>query len=276
MNLDPLTEEELVSAPRPHLQTIRNPIVPVPATAPTLDFKHPDHGLPRHTWPYFNAEGLVGFVARFEDGLGGKTFLSLMYCSDGDRTRWLACDFPAPRPLYNWPELKAKPADPVLIVSGEANVDAAKILFPQHVSVCCPYGLSSIEKADWSDLKDREVLILPPNDERKSKFIDVSGLCAYKAGSRDVRVLDPDMFANTIWHESIQQRREFDVPQWDARQALSEGWVAETIARRIAESGALPVIPKPLIFDSYGRPTFRMSERGVEGLHQKKLLKVQN
>ena len=135
-NFAPLTEQEFRDAPRPEPEEIKEPIVPVPTDAPALAFRHPVFGEPVKTWPYLDAQSnLVGYMARFKDKDGNKHFCPLTYCRMGKETAWRAHGFPAPYPLYNLPDLIARPEMPVLIVRGEANVDSAKLLFPHLVAI---------------------------------------------------------------------------------------------------------------------------------------------
>ena len=135
-NFEPLTEQELRDAPRPEPEEIKEPIVPVPADAPPLAFKHPEFGVPVKLWPYLDAQSnLVGYMGRFNDEDGNKYYYPLTYCRMGHETAWRAHGFPAPYPLYNLPDLVSCPDKQVLIVRGEANVDAAKLLFQWRVMV---------------------------------------------------------------------------------------------------------------------------------------------
>ena len=157
------SDEELENRPTIFPEVIREPIVPVPAYALPMHFLHPNFGLPKRVWPYFSKGGqLVGYVAGFDDTLGTKHYLPLTFCRTGVEERWHAYSLPRPYSFYNLPALEANRGDEyVLIVRGESNVEAAKTLFPDSVSLCCPYGDAGIHNADWTVLNGRRVVVAP-------------------------------------------------------------------------------------------------------------------
>jgi hypothetical protein len=70
---------------------------------------------------------LIAYSARIEyvdtDGKRKKEVYPLTYCrvKNGERlyVAWRSCGVPAPRPLYNLPQLLASPNAPVIITEGE-------------------------------------------------------------------------------------------------------------------------------------------------------------
>ena len=99
---------------RPKRSTMKTPIIPVPADAPPMSFKHPKYGAPSRVWPYHLADGeLAGYVARFDfvkDGKPRKDCLPITFCDLGNGDRgWRSKGIPVPRPLYRLPELLARP-----------------------------------------------------------------------------------------------------------------------------------------------------------------------
>jgi putative DNA primase/helicase len=55
----------------------RRCVVPVPETAPDAPAMHPKLGRPSKVWRYNDPQGnLLGFVCRFEEEGGAKSFLS--------------------------------------------------------------------------------------------------------------------------------------------------------------------------------------------------------
>ena len=81
---------------------------------------------------------------------------------DGTAWRWKAP--PAPRPLLNLSKLRSNPGT-VLIVEGEKTADAAAKLYPKAVVTTWPSGCKAIDKADWSPLIGRRVILWPDADQ---------------------------------------------------------------------------------------------------------------
>ena len=81
--------------PRRRTEGEKKPLIPVPADAPPMSFKHPRDGTPSCTWPYHLADGgLAGYIARFdfaEDGKPDKDYLPITFCDlGGGRRGWRA------------------------------------------------------------------------------------------------------------------------------------------------------------------------------------------
>ena len=94
------------------------------------------------------------YVCRFP----GKTIRPLWY--DGNTWRWKAP--PAPRPLY-W--ARRLPDAPVLIAEGEKAADAAATHLPDHAVLTWPSGCKAIDKANWSPLAGRHLILWPDADD---------------------------------------------------------------------------------------------------------------
>ena len=88
---------------------------------------------------------------------------------DGTAWRWKAP--PAPRPLLNLDQLRSSPGT-VLIVEGEKTADAAARLFPKAVVTTWPSGCKAIDKADWSPLQGRRVILWPDADQPGQQAMD--------------------------------------------------------------------------------------------------------
>lgn len=88
---------------------------------------------------------------------------------DGIAWRWNAP--PAPRPLLNLDQLRANHGT-VLIVEGEKTADAAARLFPKAVVTTWPSGCKAIDKADWSPLIGRNVILWPDADAVGQQAMD--------------------------------------------------------------------------------------------------------
>ena len=116
---------------------------------------------PRPAPPTKNAESVWHYsddfiVARFP----GKRIRPLHWT--GARWEWKAP--PAPRPLLNLSQIRASTGT-ILITEGEKACDAAAKFFPQATCTTWPSGCKAIDKADWSPLVGRRVLLWPDNDQ---------------------------------------------------------------------------------------------------------------
>ena len=118
-------------------------------------------------YAYKDAEGQVlGYVVRLEDLAGTKITPPLTYCrNDKGIEQWRWKGFEENRSLYGLDQLKQRPDAPVLVVEGEKTCEAARQIFPDHVVVTWNGGCGSVQKSDWSSLKDRDVTIWPDHDK---------------------------------------------------------------------------------------------------------------
>ena len=133
---DPFTDDELREAERSvpaDKSEDPQPIVPVPADAPKLDWSRlrptEAKGDPVGTWSYLTADGEVAFhVARWEneDPHGRKVIRPATW----NGTRWVLKAMPAPRPLFNLPAVLEGPTKSVVVAEGERCVDPATHVFP--------------------------------------------------------------------------------------------------------------------------------------------------
>jgi len=88
---------------------------------------------------------------------------------DGIAWRWNAP--PAPRPLLNLDQLRTRTGT-VLVVEGEKAADAAAKLYPKAVVTTWPSGCKAIDKADWSPLIGRNVILWPDADAVGQQAMD--------------------------------------------------------------------------------------------------------
>ena len=115
----------------------------------------------RFVWDYRNAQGeIIGHVARF-DGDGKKDIVPF-FKKDGQGFAMGAAD--EPRPMYGLEVLaQADPARAVFIVEGEKAAAALQSL--GLVAVSSQGGSNAAAKADWNPLKDRQKIILMPDND---------------------------------------------------------------------------------------------------------------
>jgi putative DNA primase/helicase len=134
---------------------------------------------------------------------------------------WAAKGFPAPRPLYNLPDLFNRLDVPVLVVEGEKAADAAAMLFPDLIVTTPPHGAMSPGKADWSVVKGREVIVWPDHDDAGAGYAHAVARICEKAGAASVAIVNVPT----------------DFPaKWDLADATPEGWTAERLWELLKEA----------------------------------------
>ncbi|PKN40135.1 MAG: hypothetical protein CVU60_17230 [Deltaproteobacteria bacterium HGW-Deltaproteobacteria-18] len=160
-------------------------------------------------WTYRAEDNAVlGYVARY-DGPDGKDIIPF-FKRDGQR--WISGAAQTPRPLYGLDELPGFTGG-IVIVEGEKAADAAQRLLADAVAITWPGGSNAVKKADWAQMRGRNVVVWPDNDEPGLKAArDVEAMCR-EAGATSVRILTPPA----------------GKPKgWDAADAVAEGWSKET------------------------------------------------
>jgi putative DNA primase/helicase len=209
-------------------------VMPVPADAPAPPLKHPRQGNPVKHWEYRNAEGQRLFViARYDikgttsnNGKPKKDFRPLTCWQQADKpVQWHYSGLPdgIPVPLYGLDRLAARPEASVIVCEGEKAADAAEQLLADVVAICWAGGSSAVNKADWSALQGRSVIIWPDHDEPGTKAASqvqqkLQGI------ARNIRTIQPPASKPSTW---------------DAADATPEE------ARQLVD-GCKPVTPVPL------------------------------
>ena len=118
-------------------------------------------------WLYVDAEReFSGGVLRW-DLQSGEKIIRPVTIRDGELA---LAGMPAPRPLYNLPEVIAAVDDDevIFVVEGEPCVDAARGL--GLVATTSAQGSQSAAHSDWSPLAGSEVAIIPDNDASGKKY----------------------------------------------------------------------------------------------------------
>lgn len=223
-----------------------NVLLPVPADAPPppevrafeLSPKKWTKLEPVARWAYRDAAGRVlGYVCRFNLPDGSKEVIPLVYCQEasGDKRKWIWKSLPAPRPLYNLPELSQRPEAQVLLVEGEKAADAARTLLPGYVVITWPGGGKAIDQADWSPLVGRK-LVLWPDADNSHTYPKGHGRAGEVMDYRDQPGPATMHKIAAKLHGKASELRVLDVRDvavdgWDAADALAEGWTEKhTIA----------------------------------------------
>jgi len=230
-------------------------VLPVPADAPPYPAAHFDLGRPTQRWSYRDPAGAVLFhILRFDRIDGGKEFLPLTLWRDAQGLRWRWKSVPAPRPLYGLNALAARPDATVIVCEGEKSADAAARTFPKSVAVTSPGGANAADKADWSVLRGRNVLIWPDADKAGRDYAAKVGatLATLNCG---VSIID----AGTLTRAAPDGgTREPSKDGWDAADAIAE-WPDLAALRRAAWNCAQPFeVPAYVSFGD-----FTMSDAGL-------------
>lgn len=288
----PLTPEETTASVSAAPGKItKTPIIPVPADAPAMEFRHPKHGEPSRSWPYHDAEGrLVGYVCRWDltDDAGNRTkeFLPVTFCDLGNGKRgWRSKGMPSPRPLFGLPDLLARSDALALVCEGEKARDAGAALFPDMVATTPAHGAKSPHLTDFGPCAGRVVVIATDHDEpgktdAKGKphhpgrdFGDTVAEMARAAGAVEVLHLHPDRLGAWLWRDGEKVPRTDPLPDgWDLADALAEGWTAETVAALRSDPAFLSPYgttkpDTPAATDAEGKEwdwPFRLMPYGVE------------
>lgn len=240
--------------PAPARATAKAPawvaVQPIPPEAMAkVPAQHRQHGKPSKVWIYKNADGLALMVLyRFDlgpddSGQPRKAFAPLTWCepAGGGTRQWRWQGLPEPRPLLRLDELARRSEAPVVVCEGEKSADAAAALLPDHVATCWPNGTNSWNKADFTPLAGRDLLLWPDNDAPGLACMAALAAHLRQLGAASVRVVALDVFRRRPILKN--DRPAFiDGGQWgdgdDAADALAKGWTAAHLAA-LAHSGEL-------------------------------------
>lgn len=206
-------------------------VSPVPADAPPLPTTWPTLGAPLKAWAFRDAGGLVlrytlrfpvadpdkGEVGRPRSEWTEKTYrAATLRRIDGGRLRWSWKAESGERPLYGLDRLAQRPGAPVLVVEGEKTADAAGAHLPGFVAVTWPSGTNSTQKADWSPLAGRDVIVWPDADAAGLKAAQAVVKLARAAGALTVAVADPPGFLPDKWDLADPWPEGFGLAQAEA------------------------------------------------------------
>lgn len=167
----PAQAQHGVQAPAVPIKKPRNawvPLLPVPDDAPVPPVAHTVRGRPAMQWRYCDQQGrLLGMVYRFVTSTGGKEVMPCVFAQHPDTgaREWRWMGFPEPRPLYLTAPLQDDAV--VLVVEGEKCADAAHAdLLAAADVMSWPGGGKAVDKADWSPLAGRKVILWADADAK--------------------------------------------------------------------------------------------------------------
>ena len=233
LDFSPMTdgEREAAASAKPTAKPDKVPVVPVPADAPLMRYRHPRHGASTGVWAHRDAQGrLHHYRARFdfvdENGEPGKEVVPVSYCALADgRRAWRQKAPPPPWPLYHLPELLARPDAPVLVVEGEKKVEPAEKFFSEYVAVTSPGGAGAAGKADWTPLRGRRVVVWPDADDPAKR----GGKNPGEDYARDVCRLAHEAGAVSVVMVPVPEELRRFKDGWDLADAPPEGWTPERL-----------------------------------------------
>jgi putative DNA primase/helicase len=243
--VSPLAAPASETIPVKTRKSLWSPVIPVPAEAIAPPVAHIKRGKPDQVWCYRSAEGLaLGYIWRFTTSDGGKEVLPLTWCRHDETGKqdWRGLSFPDPRPLYGLDRLAAKPEATVLIVEGEKCADAAHEAFPDLAVATWPGGGKAVDKADWSPLAGRRVVIWPDCDAQTDKhtlaILPEEKQPGWRAARRVAEILHGH--GCKIWLVRIPAPGE-KPSGWDVADAVAEGQTGEALAAWVREQSRLYV-----------------------------------
>jgi hypothetical protein len=233
--------------------------VPVPEFAPACTGVDWHYGQPEALWTYRRDGAVLGAVARYRDSEGGKEIKPWTWCvDDGDPRQvqgWHSMQWPEPRPLYLPRGSLSDDGRAVVLVEGEKCADAGHGLLGDQLDwVSWPGGSNAWQKADWSWLAGRQVVLWPDADAKRVKL------------SRQEREESVDPQTKPLLPEEAQPGMKCmlgigrlladthgctvticRIPKpgaiadgWDVADAIAQGWTADQVRAFVASSDPLP------------------------------------
>lgn len=181
---------------------------------------------------YYSSKGIpVGCVVRCDENVGGDKYKSFaMHSYDHIKQKWQSSWSGEGKPLYNLPEIVARPDAPVLIVEGEKTAEAAKKLFPNYVVTTSCNGAGSPKKTNWSHLRGRDVIIAPDNDTGGDKYARVVKDILLIHAVNSIKGLDVKKLGRFRIVDNAPKARGERVPdKYDLADCLEDGWTNELI-----------------------------------------------
>ena len=149
------------------------------------------------------------------------------------------------RPIYNLPEVLTRQKDTVLVVEGEKTAEAAKQLFPEYVVTTSSFGAQAADKTDWSNLKDRDVIISPDVGNAGETYAkDVTRILS-KLGVYSVSLLNIEKLSKFIIKDKKPSERRNEVPKgYDLANSLDDGWTIHLIKKHKNSEALSPFLKK--------------------------------
>ena len=182
---------------------------------------------------YSSKNALVGCVVRCDKDVAGDKYKSFaMHSYDYIKKQWQASWSVEGKPLYNLPEIVARPDATILIVEGEKTAEAAKQLFPDYVVTTSCNGAGSPRKTNWSHLSGRDVIICPDNDAGGAKYSRVVNDILLAHSVNSIKGLDVKKLGRfKIENKEPKDRGKRAPDKYDLADCLDDGWTSELIKK---------------------------------------------
>ena len=193
--LNLLGSDKMKSLPSPQPQQLsvkKADWIPLPIPAGS---QHPDLSKFDHVYVYRDERGnILRYICRMDArGETKKRIIPLTYGALLGRVGWHK-KHSDDRRLYNLNHLAVRPQATVILCEGEKAADAASVLFSNRVAATWSGGSSAINKADFTSLWGRRVILWPDNDEpgRKAMAAISKTLSILGAKTKTLNVIDLD------------------------------------------------------------------------------------
>ena len=236
---------------------------------------------PSYIWDYTNEQGeLILKVIRYDSITNGKKkkwFIPLAVYSNRftGEIAWRKEMPEGKRPLYGLHKLTERPNATVVLAEGEKSADAAQVIFPNCVCMTWPNGTSSLSKADFTPLINRNVIIWPDNDEAGTKCGNELRNKLKAIGAKSIGIINLESLGKTPLSESEGGPLFGEDCTWpdkaDAADALELGW-GPVHLEALKKSGELflkdAVTRKPSDLKPNVPEGFRLSDNGVEAFYK--------
>ena len=236
---------------------------------------------PSYIWDYRNEQGeLILKVIRYDSITNGekkKWFLPLAVYSNRHtgEISWRDKMPKGKRPLYGLHKLTEHPNATVVLAEGEKSADAAQVIFPNCVCMTWPNGTSSLNKADFTPLIKRNVIIWPDNDEAGTKCANELRNKLKAIGAKSIGIINLESLAKTPLSESESGPLFGKDCTWprraDAADALELGWGPAHI-EALKKSGELFLKEAVTHAPSDIKPNvpqgFKLTDNGVEAFYK--------
>ncbi|MGZ8262071.1 MAG: DUF927 domain-containing protein, partial [Methylotenera sp.] len=216
-------------------------VLPIPDNAGIAPMHH-KYGKPSMQWAYHDALGnVLCLLYRFEpqQGVERKQFLPLTYCKhESGKHEWRWQGLQEPRPLYNLHHIAKRKDDIVIVCEGEKAADAASVLYPDAVITTMLNGSQSVDKTDWTPLKNRVVWLWADNDVAGKKCMQQVNDQLIKIKAAEIQLINLAVFGKLEAKD-------------DAADLLARGWTVDNMRATVNQDNFFEAVKvAPLIEQS--------------------------
>jgi len=199
-------------------------------------------------YPYRTKDGGIACLAcRFDyvqDGKKVKDVITYTWATNTKtgETKLYPTHFENNRPLYNLNHIVANPDLPIFLNEGEKAAEAGGELFPNWIPTTPSNGVASYQRADWTPLIGRDVILGPDFDQGGMKFAAVIADYLFTLGVKSLRLLQmPTQF--TIKDGTLVRKPYVFSKGDDCHDFKEQGWTHELIKQATIETNHQLTIP---------------------------------